>query len=262
MKKKIALVIMGGGTAVIIAGMVALQSYAHPFSHGNFWGVSGSGGPWSTHPTQVSTTGKWNPNNGYGYGMMGEYGSSGYGVTGGYSSARASGGYGYGMMGTFSQAADMQTLTNAQAQQVMQESLQNAVINPTANTVTYSGNHVHIVLLGGPKMADEKFVIGGLVNPIIHVSQGANVTMELINEDDGMPHNVVVTPVAPPYPYVAMMIGSAFPGAGVPVIPEAQNGQYAAVSTTFKATSSGQFYYLCQVPGHAEKGMYGAFVVD
>ncbi len=234
MKKKIALLMMGGGTAVIIAGMVALQSYAHPFSRGNFWGVSGSGGPWSTHPTQVSTTGEWNPSNGYGYGMM----------------------------GTFSQGADVQTLTNAQAQQVMQESLQNAVINPTANTVTYSGNHVHIVLLGGPKMADEKFVIGGLVNPIIHVSQGANVTMELINEDDGMPHNVVVTPAAPPYPYVAMMIGTAFPGAGVPVIPEAQNGQYAAVSTTFKATSSGQFYYLCQVPGHAEKGMYGAFVVD
>jgi rusticyanin len=144
----------------------------------------------------------------------------------------------------------------------MQESLQHATVNQTANSVTYTGKTVSIVMWAAPKTADEKFVIGGLVNPTLHVAKGATVTLELINEDAGMPHNVVVTAAAPPYPYMTMGIGVAFPGAWLPVIPVANNGQYSVTSTHFTASASGQYDYLCQVPGHAESGMYGKFVID
>ena len=189
----------------------------------------------------------------HGYGMMGGYGGS----------AGANGAPGYGMMGgSFNGAGYSSALTDQTgAANDMKASLANAAVNKSANTITYTGSDVKIVMLGGPGNADEKFVIGGLVNPTLNIPQGARVTMEFINEDTGMPHGVEITSATPPYVYMSMMQGGIYPGAFIHPIPVAVSNKYPVAQISFTAGQAGNFYYLCQYPGHAEKGMYGKIVI-
>ncbi|WP_139024204.1 plastocyanin/azurin family copper-binding protein [Desulfosporosinus sp. OT] len=222
--------------------------------------------------------------NGYGggYGMMGSYGangySGGYGMMGGYGANGYSGGYGmmggygangysggYGMMGGYgygnSSSYNQNIKDDNSAAKDMEASLTNATIDKSANTITYTGTDVNIVMYGGPEEADGKFVIGGLINPTLKIPQGAKVTMELINEDTGMPHGVELTTAPPPYYYMAMMQGGVYPGSFLPTIPEASTNQYPSAQVSFTTSDSGQFYYICQYPGHAAKGMYGKIII-
>lgn len=140
-------------------------------------------------------------------------------------------------------------------------SLANAQVNKSDNTITYSGNEIKIVMLGGPEGADGKFVIGGLVNPTLNVPRGARVTLELVNEDEGMPHGVEITDAGPPYPYMSMMQGAIYPGALIQPIPEASENGYPQALAAFTASYTGNYYYICQYPGHAQKGMYGRIII-
>lgn len=151
------------------------------------------------------------------------------------------------------------------ANAAMKSSLQNATIDKTNNTITYSGKSVKILALGGamdnnsgPK---EKFVIGGLVNPTLHIQKGTQVTLELINEDTDMPHGIEITDAQPPYGFMSMMQGGIYPGAFIPPIPAASKDVYPVSSTTFTANQSGTFNYICEYPGHAAEGMYGEIIV-
>ncbi|KLU60783.1 rusticyanin precursor [Peptococcaceae bacterium CEB3] len=227
----------------------------YPYGPGMMGGYGGSG----------SANGSW------GYGMMGGYrgsgsanGSWGYGMMGGYrGSGSANGSWGYGMMGgSFNGANYSSAVTDPTgAANDMKASLVNATVDKSANTVTYTGSDVKIVMLGGPQYADGKFVIGGLVNPTLNIPRGAKVTMEFINEDTGMPHGVEITAAAPPYAYMAMMQGGIYSGAFIHPLPPATAGKYPAVTTSFTASQAGSFYYICQYPGHAQKGMYGKVIV-
>ena len=154
----------------------------------------------------------------------------------------------------------------ADANDAMKSSLQNATIDKTNNTITYLGKSVKILALGGamddnnsgPK---EKFVIGGLVNPTLHIQKGTQVTLELINEDTDMPHGIEITDAQPPYGFMSMMQGGIYPGAFIPPIPAASKDVYPVSSTTFTANQSGTFNYICEYPGHAAEGMYGKIIV-
>lgn len=196
---------------------------------------------------------------GRGYGMMGGYGANGY-----------SGGYGmmgsYGMMGGYDYGNGSNYSQNIKdgnsAATDMDASLAKATVDKDANTIAYTGTDVNIVMFGGPEEADGKFVIGGLVNPTLKIPQGANVTLELINEDTGMPHGVEVTTASPPYYFMTMMQGGVYPGSFIPPIPEAANNQYPSAQISFTASTTGQFYYICQYPGHAAKGMYGKIIIS
>ncbi|WP_088189165.1 hypothetical protein [Desulfosporosinus sp. FKA] len=207
-----------------------------------------------------------------GYGMMGGYysNSSGYngsgnnsfsnGQTGGYCGGYGfMNGYGYGNGNgnTYSQA--LKDATSAANE--MNSSLTNATVDKNSNTITYTGSAIKIVMLGGPEEADGKFVIGGLINPTLKIPQGANVTLEIINEDKGMPHGVELTTAAPPYAYMPMMQGATYPGSFIPPVPESANNQYPSAQVSFSASQTGEFYYICQYPGHAAKGMFGKIVI-
>ncbi|QQE81450.1 plastocyanin [Alicyclobacillus sp. SO9] len=144
----------------------------------------------------------------------------------------------------------------------METSLQNATLSKNTNTVTYRKQNVTVVFFAGPEQADGKFVVGGLVNPTIQVRKGAHVQFKVINMDTGMPHGIEMTTANPPYSYMSMMQGGIYPGSFIAPLPEAQNGQYAVASSDFVANQSGHFHYLCQVPGHAAKGMYGKMIVS
>lgn len=171
--------------------------------------------------------------------------------------------FGYEMRKSFAPPTpSYQTTNDKSSNDDMSNSLRTAVIDKNSNTVTFKGQDVNIVLFGGPENADDKFVVGGLVNPTINVPKGSKVTLTLINEDMGMPHGMEIIASPPPYAYMSMMQGPVYPGAYLPVVPQAENEAYPTVSTTFTASQSGTFYYICQVPGHAAKGMYGEIVVE
>jgi hypothetical protein len=56
--------------------------------------------------------------------------------------------------------------------------------------------------------------------------------------------------------------GGVYPGSFINPIPNSVNGNFYAASTSFTANYHGGFYYICQYPGHASKGMYGKIIVQ
>lgn len=236
-----------------IVGVMALSGTAFALTSGSIAGKS------------VAITTPWSNENSGNYGMMGGYGANGngdgYGMMGGYG---ANGDGGYGMMGGQgsgnNNALDVKDENSAAKDMVT--SLTNATVDKSSNTIIYTGTNVKIVMLGGPKEADEKFVIAGLINPTLKIPQGANITMEIINKDEGMSHGVEITTATPPYTYMSMMQGGGiYPGASIQPIPKAASNQYPASQVSFAASNVGEFYYLCQYPGHAANGMYGKMII-
>lgn len=164
------------------------------------------------------------------------------------------------MMGESNQ--NVSSISSSQAKKKMDASLKNAVINKTKNTITFSGDQVHIVFFGGPEEADGKFVVGNLVNPTLYVPKNAHISMEFMNADKGMPHGLEITTANPPYGQMSMMQGRSVNGTVISPLPAAQADQFSEGQTSFQLNQSGQFYYICQYPGHAAKGMYGKIVFE
>ncbi len=155
-------------------------------------------------------------------------------------------------------------ISAAAATQAAQTALNqaNASIDKTNNSITYSGQNVNIVALAGPTGADQKFVIDGLVNPTLHIQKGAKVSLQLINEDKGMPHGIEITSANPPFAYMSMMQGGIYNGSFIHPIPAATKAGDPTLTTTFTASQTGPFTYLCPFPGHAQQGMYGKIVIS
>lgn len=166
--------------------------------------------------------------------------------------------FGYGFNGTettFS-APEVEELSSAPATGVR--------IDKSANTIEFYGSKVSIPIMASPENGSMySFGIYGLVNPTIIIRKDAQVTVQFINMDDDMYHGVVITPGSPPYFYMGTMMldRPAFVNSYVPPLPQEKNGEYPGASVTFVTSASGTFYYICQVMGHASKGMYGKFVV-
>ncbi len=209
------------------------------------------------------------PGAGDGPGPMPGYGyDHGYGMMGG---SGYRGGYGPGMMG---QGFPGQALDFEAARTLIQQGTQGATVDPTSNTVTYTGTNVTLdVIAVQPDKPDTTFAIAGLVDPTVKIARGASVTLRLVNMDYGsdMPHGLVLTRTPPPYPYMAMpMMGGGMMRGGTVGIPpldarsdeNLQNATYASATVQFRATTPGTYYYVCQVPGHAQDGMYGTLIVE
>ena len=111
---------------------------------------------------------------------------------------------------------------------------------------------------------DDVFVIGGLIDPTLYVPKGATVHMTVVNLDDDMYHDLVVTTLSPPYPYM-MMQGMMWGGDFLYMMPVLSPANYAAswapyYSYTVTIPSAANLWYICTYPGHAESGMYGEIV--
>ncbi len=171
-----------------------------------------------------------------------------------------------GMMGAWD-PGNVQSLSSVDATHAMESSLANAIVDKVNNRVTYRGQSIRLVVLGGAMDGTsagpaEKFVVAGLVNPTLNVPKGSRITLELINEDTDMPHGIEVSAIGPPYATMSMMQGGVYSGSFIAPMNEASSGEFPMASTTFTADKSGTFYYLCQYPGHAAEGMYGKLVVS
>ncbi|MGH9394084.1 MAG: plastocyanin/azurin family copper-binding protein [Terriglobales bacterium] len=125
------------------------------------------------------------------------------------------------------------------------------------NTITVaSPGDLHLTALAGPKAAMMSFQIDGLTNPTIEIPLGSRLTLDVVNVDDDMAHNLYLSDQAPPYPK-----NVASPGLGTQVLKPYKGMRYSGAALIVKAAGPGAAYYLCTVPGHAKAGMYGKIVV-
>jgi rusticyanin len=190
------------------------------------------------------------------------------------------GGYGYPrMMGQGMEqwmSTPGQSVSIQEAIQAMRSVPPYAKVSSNANTVTFDSQAVSIVALAiMPDRAanltgteppsystGDVFVIDGLINPTLVVPAGASVQFTVVNLDDDMYHNLVVSAYEPPYPYMAM--GAMMNGGYMmPFLPPADYSQGVAheYSYTVSLNQPGTLWYLCTYPSHAESGMYGEITV-
>ena len=168
-----------------------------------------------------------------------------------------------GMMGTFLSGAQVPRITRAEAVALGNEVPLGASADRGRNQLVFRTSVVRLTILASPPWGkDMTFRVAGLTNPTIVVPQGAQVRVEFVNPDNDTSHGWLVSSALPPFRYMAMMgTPPAFPGSFAPPLGESYGGGMPSETITFRASASGRYTYLCPVPGHAQRGMYGVFVV-
>ena len=138
-----------------------------------------------------------------------------------------------------------------------------ARIDRAANTITFTTGSVRLAAVASPAGGpDETFRIAGLVNPTIIVPAGARVSVQVINADPDTAHGLVITASGGRPSWMPMMTSRpAFAGSALWFLGNPTAAGMHAGTLTFTATTPGTYHYLCPVPGHAQKGMTGAFTV-
>ena len=137
-------------------------------------------------------------------------------------------------------------------------------VDRAAKAVTFSTTMVRLVAVASPAGGpDETFRIAGLVNPAVTVPDGAKVSIEVVNADSGTAHGLVVTASSDVSSWMPMMTDQpAFAGSVLWFLGNPTTAGTHAGTLTFTASTPGAYHYLCPVPGHAQKGMIGAFTVS
>ena len=219
-------------------------------------GPSGSTGPNTSGSTWTGWTQMMGSSGGYGPGMMG--GANG--------AAGMMGGVGVDAMGKAMGSALAgrvgQPIAPAQAEALGEATPTGAIVDRSANRITFASGDVRLTMLASPPDGkDLTFRIAGLVDPSIVVARGASVSIQLINADPDMSHNVAVVDARPPFATMPMMTGAPFAGAVSAPLGDPTSAGMPGETISFTASTSGTFTYLCQVPGHASAGMYGTFEV-
>ncbi len=131
-----------------------------------------------------------------------------------------------------------------------------------ANTFTFTTTTVRLTVLASPSGGpDETFRIAGMTNPAIVVPAGAQVSIEVINADPDTAHGLVITASKDTTWMPMMTARPAFTGSALWFLGNPTTAGMHAGTLTFTAATPGTYRYLCPVPGHAQKGMSGAFTI-
>jgi rusticyanin len=112
-----------------------------------------------------------------------------------------------------------------------------------------------------PNNPDMTFRIAGLVNPTVVVPRNAQVRIEYINADSDEAHAFVITSASQPLTFRPAG-PPAFTGSASGPIGDPTAAGQGARDIAFTAGTAGTYRYLCPMPGHAEMGMFGNFVVQ
>ncbi len=162
-----------------------------------------------------------------------------------------------------------------------------ALVNNSSNTINVTSKSVTLIVEAAPTWYPRQgdfWLIYGLVNPNIVIREGTTVRFVFINMDN-ITHMPAITTIGPPYSYMPMqgnMMGSGTDsGSGMmgyqsggngswlaigPMLSgtsaNAQDQAYSASNLTVTFSSSGNYYYICLIPGHAQMGMYGEISVQ
>ena len=159
----------------------------------------------------------------------------------------------------------VQVISPAAARAMVRKTTAAAIVNHRMDTVTYTGAPVELVALGSPPgNPDETWNIAGMVNPTVRIHTGAQVTVHFFDADADKDtwHGWLPTTARPAYPrQVAQRVPLAFPDAVARPVHGETAHRWFGRTVRFIAARAGTYYYLCQVPGHAQMGMYGELVV-
>jgi len=138
-----------------------------------------------------------------------------------------------------------------------------AQVDRAAGTLTFTAATVRLTIVASPAGGpDETFRAAGLTNPRIVVPAGARVSIQLVNADPDTAHGLVVTSAGAAGSWMPMMTARpAFAGSALWFLGNPTQAGMHAGTLTFTASAAGSYQYLCPVPGHAQKGMAGAFIV-
>jgi len=140
----------------------------------------------------------------------------------------------------------------------------------TSSGIIYINNSSTVLIEQSPAMGtmnsspQEYFVVDGTVNPTLVMRQGISIIFIIVNMDD-MEHNFAITTFPPPYPY--MIMGGNMMNNGIRFVfdtpylqPYSGGNKYPFETFTYIVENTGQFWYLCTYPGHAQEGMYGKII--
>jgi rusticyanin len=154
-----------------------------------------------------------------------------------------------------------QTVSLAQTRALGDRVPPGASVDKASDTITFTGISVSFTVVavppGGPDMT---FRVAGLTNPALVLPAGAQVTVQFINGDSDEAHGWLVVNEQPPFSFgqpKAPAISGAFSG----LIGDPTASGQGASTITFQAGHPGAYQYICPVPGHAQMGMHGAFIV-
>ena len=139
-----------------------------------------------------------------------------------------------------------------------------AQVSQADGTITFTTATVRLTILASPSGGpDETFRAAGLVNPRIVVPAGARVTIQVVNADPDTAHGLVITAGDATGSWMPMMTTRpAFTGSALWFLGNPTSAGMHEGTLTFTASTPGTYHYLCPVPGHAQKGMAGKFVVS
>ena len=138
-----------------------------------------------------------------------------------------------------------------------------AQVDRAAGTLTFTTATAALTIVASPSGGpDETFRAAGLTNPRVIVPAGARVSIQLVNADPDTAHGLVVTSAGAAGSWMPMMTARpAFAGSALWFLGNPTQAGMHAGTLTFTASAAGSYQYLCPVPGHAQKGMAGAFIV-
>ena len=167
------------------------------------------------------------------------------------------------VMGRFFADAPGPRVSSTEAIRLGNKAPAGATVDVARNAVAFSGNSANLAAIGSPSGGpDETFRIAGLVNPTITVKTGTRVSIEVVNADPDTAHGLVVTATGSASSWMPMMTSSpAFDGAALWFLGDPTSSGMHVGTISFTAGTPGSYQYLCAVPGHAQKGMVGTFVV-
>ncbi|MGI8446997.1 MAG: hypothetical protein ACR2MP_07435 [Streptosporangiaceae bacterium] len=139
-----------------------------------------------------------------------------------------------------------------------------ATVSIAGHRITFAAASARLVVLASPPGGpDETFRAAGLVNPVIVVKAHAHVSIEVINADPDTAHGLVITASGARSSSMPMRTASpAFAGSAVWFLGSPTAAGMHAATLTFTASTPGTYRYLCPVPGHAQEGMAGTFIVS
>jgi rusticyanin len=136
-----------------------------------------------------------------------------------------------------------------------------AGVDACADRITFTAQAVSFVVEAVPPgNPDMTFRIAGLVDPTVVVPLGGKVTVEFINADHDQAHGWVISSAQSPFAFGAAT-PPALAGASAAVIGDPTAAGPGARTITFTASVTGTYQYICPMPGHAQMGMNGTFIV-
>jgi FtsP/CotA-like multicopper oxidase with cupredoxin domain len=139
-----------------------------------------------------------------------------------------------------------------------------ATASRTRHRISFSGTGVRLVVVASPSGGPaETFRIDGMADPVIAVKTGARVSIVLVNAGPGTAHGLVVAASHGRFSWMPMATASpAFPGSALWFLGSPTSAGMHAGTLTFTASTSGTYRYLSPVPGQAQEGMAGTFIVS